>query len=63
MISQRSRSQLKNDVSSFFGDFRTYVDSSGYNMGLGEITCKNMLVEDLSQYFTPYQILSRMPRI
>jgi len=51
MVSIRSKKQLTADITAFFGDFRDYdISDSSYNLGLGEIKCKNLLLEELEQY-------------
>jgi aspartate/methionine/tyrosine aminotransferase len=51
MISLRARKQMNADLTHFFKDFKEYdtVENS-YNLGLGEIICKNRLLDELGQY-------------
>jgi aspartate aminotransferase len=51
MISLRSKKQITSDVTNFFKDFREYdYVENNYNLGLGEIVCRNRLLEELEQY-------------
>lgn len=51
MISMLSKKQICADVSNFFGSFRNYEHNySCYNLGLGEIICKNNLIKELKNY-------------
>ena len=51
MISLRARKQIKNDLTNFFKDFKDYdAVENNYNLGLGEVICKNKLLDELEHY-------------
>ena len=51
MISARARKQLTADVSNFFGTLRDYSQQTDkYNLGLGEISCRNKLLNEFENH-------------